>query len=227
MASSHTEMPTTAPESRALSRALAAALAAPLRIRAMPLQRVTTGTTLLRAGQPVTRLAFLERGRIDAVLHGTVGTPVVPLSFGVGEVVLLSQLFGDRESGVDLVAGEDSALRWMPIEAIEQALLRDPAALLLLTKFLAQRLREVQVRERAWAERGVQKRVRAALARLAAEQPPRADGRVRIATTHEQLATRCGVSRPKASLALKRLEQAGRVRLERGAIEVLDLDALA
>jgi CRP-like cAMP-binding protein len=67
----------------------------------------------------------------------------------------------------------------------------------------------------------------AALARLAAEQPVRADGRVRIATTHEQLATRCGVSRPKASLALKRLEHAGRVRLERGSIEVLDLQALA
>jgi CRP-like cAMP-binding protein len=220
-------MPTAATESRALSRALAAVLTAPLHVSAKPLQRVDAGTTLLRAGDAVTRLAFLERGRIDAVLHGAVGTPVVPLAFGAGEVVLLSQLFCDRASGVDLVAGEDSALRWVPIEAIQQALLRDAAALLLLTKFLAQRLREVQVRERAWAERGVHERVRAALARLAAEQPPRADGRVRIATTHEQLATRCGVSRPKASLALKRLEQAGRVRLERGAIEVLDMAGLS
>jgi CRP-like cAMP-binding protein len=220
-------MKTVVQESRALSRALAAALAVPLQVHARPLHRIACGTALLRAGQPVTRLAFLERGRIDAVLHGAVGTPVVPLSFGAGEVVLLSQIFCDRTSGVDLVAGEDSALRWVPIEAIEQALLNDPAALLLLTRFLAQRLREVQVRERAWAERGVQERVRAALARLAAEQAPRADGRVLIATTHEQLATRCGVSRPKASLALKRLEQAGRVRLERGAIEVLDVAALA
>ena len=43
----------------------------------------------------------------------------------------------------------------------------------------------------------------------------------------EQLATRCGVSRPKASTALKRLERAGQLRLERGAIEVLDLASLA
>jgi CRP-like cAMP-binding protein len=214
-------------ESRSLSRALAAALAAPLGVAERPLQRVTAGTTLLKAGQLVTRLAFLEHGRIDAVLHGAVGTPVVPLAFGAGEIVLLSQLFCERTSGVDLVAGEDSALRWVPIGAIEAALRRDPAALLLLTRFLAQRLREVQVRERAWAERGVHERVCAALTRLAAEQPTPADGRVLIATTHEQLATRCGVSRPKASLALKKLEHAGHVRLDRGAIEVLDLAALS
>lgn len=219
----------TAPESRAASRTLAQVLAAPLGVAALPLQRVAAGTTLLHAGDDVTRLAFLASGRIDAVLHGSgnAGAAVVPLSFGAGEVVLLSQLFCDRRSGVDLVAGADAALRWVPIEDIERALLQDPAALLLLVKFLAQRLREVQVRERAWAERGVHERVCAALSRLAAEQPPRADGRCILATTHEQLATRCGVSRPKASLALKRLEQAGRVRLDRGAIEVLNSELLA
>jgi CRP-like cAMP-binding protein len=217
-------MPANATESRALSRALASALAGPLGVPALPLQRVAAGTTLLAAGDTVTRLAFLDSGRIDAVLHGqrSDGASVVPLAFGAGEIVLLSQLFCERVSGLDLVAGEDAALRWVPIERIERALQDDPAALLLLVKFLAQRLREVQVRERAWVERGVHERVCAALARLAAEQPPRADGRLLIATTHEQLATRCGVSRPKASLALKRLEQAGRVRLDRGAIEVLD-----
>jgi CRP-like cAMP-binding protein len=219
-------MTVAAQESRALSRALAAALAARLAVTQLPKQRVPAGRTLLGAGQPVTRLAFLDSGRIDAVLQGGMGTPVVPLSFGAGEVVLLSQLFCDRQSGVNLVVGQAATLRWVPIEAIEQALLRDPVALLLLTKFLAQRLREVQARERAWAERGVHERVCAALGRLAAEQPARADGRMVIATTHEQLATRCGVSRPKASLALKRLEQAGRVRLDRGAIELLDQTGL-
>jgi CRP-like cAMP-binding protein len=215
-------MTAAAPESRALSRELARSLSSPLKLTARPLQRLPLGTALLEVGQSVTRLAFLDAGRIDAVLHGAVGTPVVPLSFGAGEIVLLSQLFCDRTSGVGLVAGEDCTLRWVPIEEIEDALRRDASALLLLTRFLAQRLREVQVRERAWAERGVHERVCAALARLAAEQPPRADSRVLIATTHEQLAARCGVSRPKASLALKRLEQAGRVRLDRGAIELLD-----
>ncbi len=217
-------------QSGALSRTLALALAAPLDMPARPLLRMPVGTTLQHSGDNVTRLAFLAGGRIDAVLHGSGsdgGAPVVPLTFGAGEIVLLSQLFCDSRSGVDLVVSEDAALRWVLIDEIELALLKDREALLLLVKFLGQRLREVPVRERAWVERSVHERVCAALARLAAEQPPRADGRCLIVTTHEQFATRCGVSRPKASTALKRLEQAGRVRLDRGSIEVLDLPGLA
>jgi CRP-like cAMP-binding protein len=216
-------------DSRAASRALAAALAERLGVAALPLHRVATGTTLLRRGDRIARLAFLVAGRIDVVLqgHGSDGAQVVPLAFGAGEIVLLSQLFCERRSGVDLVASADTTLRWVPIGRIERALQDDPAAMLLLVKFLAQRLREVQVRERAWAERGVHERVCAALARLAAEQLPRADGRALIVATHEQLATRSGVSRPKASTALKKLEQAGHLRLGRGAIELLDLAALS
>jgi CRP/FNR family transcriptional regulator len=222
--------PTRDQDSPSLSRALARALAEPLRLAARPLQRIAAGATVLRSGEPVTRLAFLREGRLDAVLHGKGSdgaAAVVPLSFRAGEIVLLSQLFAQRSSGVDLVAGDASALRWVPIDEIERALRADPAALLLLVRFLAQRLREVQARERAWAERGVHERVCAALARLAAEQPVRADGRCLIATTHAQLAARCGVSRPKASTALKRLERAGRVRLARGTIELLDAAGLS
>jgi CRP/FNR family transcriptional regulator len=220
---------TAAADSRAHSRALALMLAAPLGVPALPLVRVAAGSTLLKAGDAVTRLAFLASGRIDAVLHGhgSEGAQVVPLAFGAGEIVLLSQLFSERDSGLDLVAGKDSTLHWVPVKRIQRALQADPAAMLLLVKFLAQRLREVQVRERAWVARSVHERVCAALARLAAEQPARSDGRCVIATTHEQLAARCGVSRPKTSTALKRLEQAGRVRLERGAIELLDRVALS
>jgi CRP-like cAMP-binding protein len=216
-------------QSGSVSRALAQALSPALGMPSRPLQRVAAGATLHKAGEAVTRLAFLANGRIDALLHGRggEGAPVVPLAFGQGEIVLLSQLFCERTSGVDHVVGENATLRWVAIDEIERAVLSDPAALLLLVKFLAQRLREGQERERAWVERGVHERVCAALARLAAEQPPRSDGRCLIATMHEQLATRCGVSRPKASTALKKLEQAGRVRLDRGVIEVLDLPALA
>lgn len=216
--------------SGAFSRALALALAVPLNMPARPLLRVPVGTTLQHSGDYATRLVFLASGRIDAVLYGNGsdgGAPVVPLVFGAGEIVLLSQLFCESRSGVELFVSEDAALRWVLIDEIEVALLKDRDAMLLLVKFLAQRLCEVPVRERAWVERGVHERVCAALARLAAEQPPRADGRRLIATTHEQFAARCGVSRPKASTALKRLEQAGHLRLDRGLIEVLILPGLA
>ena len=220
--------PAAAGQSQARSRALSRALLAVLPLDAQPLVAVPAGATLLNAGDAVTRLPFLVDGRVDAVLHlqGDRGAPVVPITFGPGEVVLLSQLFCNRPSAVDLVAGEPTRLHWVAVPDIEAALRDDARLLLLLVEFLGERLREVQSRERAWAERGVHERVCAALARMLAEQPARADGQRVVAATHEQLAARCGVSRPKASLALKRLEQAGRVRLGRGTIEVIDLDAV-
>ena len=211
-----------------VSRALARALARPLALSSRPLHRFDRGALLLRAGAPVRRLPYVVAGRVDAVLHDARGeaSPVVPIVFGAGEFVLLSQLFCEQPSGIDLVAGRALQLRWVPVAEIEGVLAHDGAALLLLVRFLAQRLQEVQSRERAWVGRSVHDRVCAALARMAAEGSADAAGRRSLATTHEQLAARCGVSRPKVSIALKRLEQAGRVRLARGSIEILDLRAL-
>jgi len=48
-----------------------------------------------------------------------------------------------------------------------------------------------------------------------------------VELTHEQLAARCGISRPKASIALKNLERSGLVALGHRSIEVLDPVALA
>jgi CRP-like cAMP-binding protein len=48
-----------------------------------------------------------------------------------------------------------------------------------------------------------------------------------IAVTHDKLAARCGLSRPKLSQELKRLELAGTLRLHRGAIEIVDRRAFA
>jgi len=127
---------------------------------------------------------------------------------GPGELGFLSQLFCEQPSAVAVVAGEASAVRWIPRADVKRVLLADARHLVLLVRFLGQRLREVQTRERAWAERGVHERVCAALARMVAEQPVGSDGVMRIAATHEQLAARCSVSRPKASLALIRRDGA-------------------
>lgn len=190
--------------------------------------RIPAGTTLMRAGERVTRIAFLEVGHVNAVLHlhGAGGGQVIPITFGDGEVVALSRLFGEEPGQLDLVAATELRIRWVPIVEVEQALLQHPELLVLLVQFLATRLREVQIREAGWVERGVRERLCAALVRMAREWPPQPDARWLINATHEDLAARCGVSRPKVSGELKRLEQAGWLRLERGAIEILDLDGI-
>jgi CRP-like cAMP-binding protein len=215
--------------SRSLSRQLAQALAEPLSLKQRPMHQFKEGAVLCKAGESVTNLPFVISGRLDAVVHvpGGLGSQIVPIAFHAGEVVFLSYLFNQVPSGSDLVVGEASAIRWVAIQEIEACLVKDQALLIMLVRFLGQRLREVQARERGWASRGVQQRLCAGLVRMAADLPPRQDGRLIIATTHEQLAARCGISRPKASLALKALEQKGALLLGRRWMEVLDAELIA
>ena len=214
-------------QSRALSQQLAKDLLQRLDMSRYPVQRIKAGAWLRRSGQRLDSLPFIEAGRINAVLQlGDQGTQAIPVTFGPGEVALLSTLFSEEPIHGDLVAAESLDLRWLPVHDIEAALLEDRALLVCLVRFLAQRLREVQTRERGWLERSVHGRVCATLARVALETPPAPEQPWLIPATHEYLAMRCGVSRPKLSHELKELEQAGILKLNRGTIELIDYAAL-
>ncbi|MFT3819519.1 MAG: Crp/Fnr family transcriptional regulator [Rubrivivax sp.] len=215
-------------DSREQSRHLALELAPFVKLSERPLLQISAGTTLMWAGERFTRIAFLETGLVNAVLHlhGAEGGQVIPISFGGGEVVALSRLFGNEPGQLDLVAATDLRLRWVPKTEVEQALLQRQDLLVLLVRFLAARLREVQSREAGWLERGVRERVCATLVRLARESTPLTGARWLIDATHEDLAVRCGVSRPKVSGELKRLEKIGLLRLGRGVVEILDSERL-
>jgi CRP-like cAMP-binding protein len=214
--------------SRRLGRQFANALAQPMAFKSRPLHRFETGVSLFKAGDRVTQLAYVMSGRLDAVVHvpGAQGGQIVPISFRAGEMAFLSYLFNQLPSGSDLVVGEPSTIQWLPLKDIEACMLNDQGLLLMLVRFLGQRLREVQARERSWAAKGVQPRLCAGLARMATDWPSRSDGRTVVIATHEQIAGICGVSRPKASIALKALEGHGVLKLGRGWIEVLNLRGL-
>jgi CRP-like cAMP-binding protein len=215
-------------QSRQLGRKFANALAQPMALKSRPLHRFEVGVSLCKAGDRVTQLPYVMSGRLDAVVHvpGAQGGQIVPISFRAGEMAFLSYLFNQLPSGSDLLVGEPSTIQWLPLQEIEACLLKDQGLLLMLVRFLGQRLREVQARERSWAARGVQPRLCAGLARMAADLPIRSDGRTVVVATHEQLAASCGISRPKASIALKALQGNGVVALGRGWIEILNLPAL-
>jgi CRP-like cAMP-binding protein len=214
--------------SRALSHELAIRLLARLGTQLSPVQRIEAGRWLRGPGQWLDALPYVESGRIDAILHTRdAGSQVIPVSFGPGELALLSALFSQEPVQSTIVAAEPLRVRWLPVPMIEQALTQEPELMLILVRFLGRRLREVQDRERGWLERGVHGRVGSVLARLAMETPPAAGEPWLIRMTHEYLAQRCGVSRPKLSGELKELERAGVVRIRRGAIELVDYRALA
>ena len=183
---------------------------------------------MVKTGDVVARLPYVMSGRLSPVVNisGTESGQLVPLTFGSGEIALLSYLFNRLPSGSDLVTSQASAIQWIPIDEVESALLKDPQLMAVLVRFLGLRLREAQVRERAASSRSVLTRLSASLSRILAALPARPDARLLIHATHEQLASSCGVSRPKASLALKKMERDGIVLLGRKWIEVLNATAL-
>ena len=214
--------------SQSLARQLAQSLAQPVDLKTRPKHRVAVGQTLIKTGDKVARLPFVMSGRLNAVVNvpGKQGSQIVPIAFGAGEIALLSYLFNHLPSGIDLVAAQASTIQWISVEDIEIALLHDPQLMVLLVKFLSLRLREVQARERASFARNVPSRLSASLTRMLMDLPTRLDARLLIHATHEQLAASCGVSRPKTSLALKKMEQDGILKLGRKWLEVLNVKAL-
>ena len=214
--------------SQSLARQLVQAIALPVDLKSRPLHHFESGRTLVKTGDVVARLPFVMSGRLNAVVHisGTQSGQIVPIAFGSGEIALLSFLFNRLPSGSDLVASQASAIQWIPIDEVESALLNDPQLMAVLVRFLGLRLREGQVRERAASARSVLTRLSASLSRILAVLPARPDARLLIHATHEQIASSCGVSRPKVSLALKKMERDGILLLGRKWIEVLNATAL-
>jgi CRP-like cAMP-binding protein len=211
-------------ESRRLNRlfAVAVALARVAEVAAGPAQAVAAGQTVLHAGATPVALPRVASGRLHAVVHlGDEGQRVVPVSFDAGEIAMCSHLFSQEPLTADIVAACDTVVHWLPRSAVELAVATHPELALPLVQFLAQRLREVQARERVWLQRGVRARLWAVLLREIDGQEPAADGMWTVPMTHEDLAERSGVSRPKMSEALKQLEREGVLRLGRRAITVI------
>lgn len=213
-------------DSRARNRALVVMLARELDINAWDTVRKPAGARLTAVGDTVLQLPLIISGAVDAVIHQSAddGNEVVPVSWEAGELALMSHLFSREPSGADVVATDDVVIRWLPIGEVEQCLMRNRELLVQFVLFLTQRLREVQMRERASLERGVHERVCASLARISRTVPFSAQGTIVITGTHESMAARCAVSRPRLSRELKQLEEAGRLKLGRGAIEITDID---
>jgi CRP-like cAMP-binding protein len=221
------ENPSMGTTSQAINRALTRAMQERLSLNEGPLWHCGPGQIVIAAGQRVTRLPVIVQGTIDAVMHGAQGRGLqtVPIQFGPGETVMLSYLFSEQPSTVDMVATAPTVLRWIGSDDIESLILSQPDLAVLLIRFLSRRLREVQGRERSWLERSVPMRVASALVRIASDRTP-VDGKWTLAVTHDQIAHRAGVSRPKASTAMKQMEREGHIRLGRGVVYILDLESL-
>jgi CRP-like cAMP-binding protein len=209
-------------ESRRLNRLFALELLACVDASAYPARSMPSGRAVMRAGTSPKALPFVEAGALQAVIHtGEDGQRVVPVTFEAGEIAMCSMLFSTSAVHADIVTAQPSRLRWLPRDVVESAVAAHPRLGPPLVRFFAQRLREVQMRERIWLSRGLKARVWATLMREVANAGPDPDDRSVVLLTHEALAERAGVSRPRLSMTLKAMEREGLVRIGRGRVEVL------
>lgn len=192
----------------------------------LPTRSVPPGGWLHHIDTRMDRLPYVEAGCVHGVLRLSGGVEVVTITFHEGELALLGSLFSDEPIRGDLVASTAARIKWIPRNEIEPILLGDRDLLLLTLKFFVQGWQEARSRERMWLLRGADERVGAALARVALESPPQETAPWTVEITHDQLALRSGISRPKVSTALKRLEKRGVIGLGRGVIQILDYGGL-
>jgi CRP-like cAMP-binding protein len=181
--------------------------------------RLRRGLRLQGQGEQARTCYFLESGvvslvrilsdgrRMDAGLVGREGM--------IGSIAGPTPAF--IEASVEL-AGEALAIEAAALQAMltESASLRD-----VLARYQQYLLDEAQAQAACNASHMVDER----LAKWLLRWLDRADGR-RIPTTHDQLASTLGVQRTTVTGALQRLTSAGALATGRGAIEVLDRDAL-
>ena len=208
-------------ESRRLNRLFTQQLLACIGAQGHAARVTPASQVVIPAGTSPQALPVVEAGRLQAVIHtGDDGHRVVPVTFEAGELAMSSLLFSASPGHADIVAAQPSRLQWLPKATIEKAVETHPPLGLLLSRFLAQRLREVQMRERVWLSRSLSGRIWAALMREVAGAEPDADGCWVVPLTHEALAERAGVSRPRLSLTLKTMERKGWLRIGRGRITI-------
>jgi CRP-like cAMP-binding protein len=190
--------------------------------RAMTILRVRRGEVLYRPGQPARHVYYVLEGAVTLSLLGSEGRflQLSLLTRGefFGETALVhgwrrsSQATALRDSRVGRIEAHTFVTRvcglpWEPFTGLTEAVLK-PLFLVSLRRslFLVEELSD---------------RVALALWEYAGHpEARRARGLLPHTLTHEQLAAVVGASRPRVSLALKRLENEGLFVRERGQIRV-------
>lgn len=185
------------------------------------------GETVFGEGDPADAVHLVVAGRLvvrrTTARGDTVAFTVVGPGEAVGELALL------RPSGrrtTTVAALEASTTLVLPAAAFERLRARHPGVDRLLVDLLARRVTRLSdhLLDALWSP--VEDRVLHRLAELARGYAPRA-GTVRLPLTQAELAELAGASRPATNRVLQRLVADGLVRLERGAVTVLDVNRLA
>jgi len=195
---------------------------------AAPMRIYSAGELIYSPHQPVETLFILKKGRVRIFRVSPDGraltTALVTPGTVFGEMMLLGQRMHDNFAE----ALDEVVVCVMSRADVHRFLLSDPRISARIAETLGRRVAELESRLADTVFKSVPERIAATLCLLAREQQKRPLGRgTQVTLTHEQIAALTGTSRETATKVLDEYAGRGILRLGRGKVTILDLDAVA
>jgi CRP/FNR family transcriptional regulator, cyclic AMP receptor protein len=191
--------------------------------------RLKRGVTIFSKGDPGNCLYAVISGTVKISTSSAEGRSAILNLIGTGEVFGEIALLDDRERTTDAIANSDCELFVIDRREFIPFLHDQPALAMKFIKLLCARLRRTSEHVEQIILQDLPGRLASALLRLTEKpQQPRA-GRT-VAITQQEISEMVGMSRESINKQLRAWENRSWVRLEHGAIVVLDatpLQALA
>ena len=181
------------------------------------------GSVILFEDDPGDSLFVVRDGRVKVVLIGEDGREVILGVLGVGEYFGELSLIDDRPRSAHVIAMEDSNLLVLRREDFRKRVESSPSVAWSLLTELSRRLRRADDKIGGLVLLDVPGRIARLLLDLAEESGTNA---IEKTLTHQTIAQMIGASRETVSRAMKDIQDAGWITVERRRIALADRAAL-
>ncbi len=185
------------------------------------LAKLPKGTQIFAEGDPCQMIAFLVQGRVRVFKLAESGREMTLYRIHPGEscILSISSLLSHNPLPAIAQVEEDVEAFAMPAALFSTLMKEEPCLQAFVFDLLSRRLSEVLTTVEEVAFHRVDQRIMRHLLEL-----PQQEGLIQV--THQAIAVDLGTSREVVSRILKELESQGLLQLQRGAIQLTDINEL-
>ena len=182
---------------------------------------VPTGTVLFSPGDAVKGYVIVLQGRVSVSLTGASGREMLLYAVTPGQSCIQSTLglMGGEDYTAEAITDQDSRVVLLPKILFMQLINSSPSFRTLVFAAFSERMQTMMHLLEKIAFQRVE-------CRLAAYMLERVDANSNLTTTQQELATAVGSAREVISRRLDAWSRRGWVKTSRGAVQILDADAL-
>ncbi|HKJ83095.1 MAG TPA: Crp/Fnr family transcriptional regulator [Mariprofundaceae bacterium] len=185
------------------------------------IKRVATGYVMFRSGDPCKGYVLVTRGSVRVQKMDAEGHEILLFRVGAGESCMLTTtcLLGHQDYPAEGVAETDTELVMIPSETFQAAMAQSEAFRAFVMRCVGRRISDLMtlVEDVAFGRMDVR-----IARRLALHKEPSTP----FCVTHQEIAAELGTAREVVSRVLKDFERHGWLKLHRGKIEILDVEAI-